>query len=232
MIQLISVLLLLTSSAQSPPCGNCWDYVVLGDHASWSAAPYYADFIEVDLGVEVTLHNHTHPAMRSESLLFHLRHSESLRQAIRDAEIVTLGGLSMDLMRAIELVFYLESDRCGGADNRDCFREAVAAYRSNFDAIVTEVMTLRGERDTLVRLISVYYPIGDRPESPRGHFRGRLPPLREVKPFVDALDRYTREAAACHGLPVARTYQALNGPRGRTGSSGRGLHLLGRASPE
>ena len=47
---------------------------------------------------------------------------------------------------------------CGGADNLDCVRTAVISFEQNWSAIITELLTLLGTNDTIIRSMDIYDP--------------------------------------------------------------------------
>ena len=60
-----------------------------------------------------------------------------------------------DLLHAINL---FRQGQCGGSDNQDCLRSAVAMFMPNWDAIVQQILTLRDKRSTIIRTMDIYNP--------------------------------------------------------------------------
>ena len=63
--------------------------------------------------------------------------------------MISTGG--NDLERALVAA---SAGTCGGEDQLDCFRDAVASMRASFDGIVTEIELLRNGRPTAIQLVT------------------------------------------------------------------------------
>ena len=215
---LVSALVLLAGACSPPgtPAATpteatpTWDYVALGD--SWAAGygvggrsyvVYYAEHMEADLGVKVTVHNWGRGGLGSDGLLAMLRNNQELRNAISEAEVVTfeIGGNDMTGPFALYRV-----GSCGGADNLDCCRERLVSFRANFDAIIAEILSLRSTTDTIIRTMEYGYPWVNRDKE--------LGIYEDIKPHWEALNEHIVQAASEHNIPVARVYLAFNGPNG------------------
>lgn len=139
-----------TPTATSTPEGSSWDYVALGDSEVTMPVSYvnpYAAYIEDNLGVKVRLDKWGFPGMKSDQLLDRLRNNQLLRDALGEAEVVTLVIGYNDV--ALQLGPYKRGD-CGGEDNRDCIRDALKSFRVNYDAIIAELFTLCSSK-TIIR---------------------------------------------------------------------------------
>ena len=187
-----------------------WDYVALGDSTparygvSHSYVDYYAEFIEEDLGVQVEVHNYSRSGQTTSSLLGQLRDREELREAIQEAEVITIWAGWNDLSTPLDKY---RSELCGGKDNLDCIREAVAELNANVDAILDEILSLTSPRDALIRIADVGIPFV-KTWTYNGWFDALQGPCYEV--WRDHLI----EAAEERGITVVYTYHVLNGPNG------------------
>jgi len=195
-----------------------WDYVVLGaSRDGWRPgyADPYAAHIEADLGVKVTVHRRTIGGLTSEELLHFLRNTEAVRDLLREAEVVTFQSGTGDLI--VLTVTAYQAGRCGGEDNLDCFRDAVASFPANYDAIIAELLTLCGP-DTIIRTFTVYNCFYHR------HVYGSQD---DLSPFYKAINEHIIKAASENNIPVADVYLAFNGPDGHEDPVAKGYLLDG-----
>lgn len=173
-----------------------WDYVVLGDSSAWGFSKYYAAHIEEDLGVKVTVHDRTVGGLSSGQLLRLLRKDVwELRETISEAEVVTFIANPAD---------HIGWRIATGKGKHDCSPEALAGYKADLDDIIAEIFSLRSGSPTIVRAMDSYVPIySDWKEW--GEYE-------ENKRCWEALVKTIHQAAAEHKIPVARVYDAFNGP--------------------
>jgi lysophospholipase L1-like esterase len=198
-----------TATVALPEEGAEWDYVVLGApdclvSRRECSVELYAEYIERDLGVEVTLHGEPTDNLSSGELLDALRNDQELRDAISEAEVITLWLGPEDTSRPLNLV---EFGLCGGEDNADCCREMVASFKANLDAIIAEILSLRSTTDTIIRIADLPNPFVAKWKE-----QGIFEDVRG--PCHDDLTEYIAQAASEHDIPVAHYHLALNGPNG------------------
>ena len=191
-----------TAEAPTPTAPPEWDYVARGDSivALSSYAKPYAAHIEADLGVKVRLDNRGRSGIESGTLLNALRSNQVWRDAISEAEIVTLVIGDADLIYAL-IGDYQRGD-CGGEDNRDCLRDALESSRMNYDAIIAELLTLCSSK-TIIRTMTYYY--GSLEDY---GFDG------DLRPFYEPLNDDIIQATSENNIPVALVHSAFNGPNG------------------
>jgi lysophospholipase L1-like esterase len=204
---LIAIGITLSSSGCG---GGTWDYVALGDSGASgygiekSYVDYYAEFIEQDLGVRVDVHNYARAGQTAARLLTLLRNDEELRDAIQDAEVITIWTGWNDLNRPLDLYSRQE---CGGEDNLDCIREDVTELNADFDAILDEIISLSNPQETLIRVADTFLPyVGS------WQYKGWFDTLLE--PCYLAWRNHLIAAAEARGITMVDTYHALNGPNG------------------
>jgi hypothetical protein len=204
-----------TTTPLPPPSATpevvLWDYVVLGDSLTLGFGKKYANFIEADLGVEIKVHSRNRGGQDSRHLLDELRNNEELRNEIREAEIVTF-NISPLHFKVIESAYML--GECGGPDNQDCLREALALLKSDTDALIAEILSLRSTSDTIIRAMTCPIPYVNWYKE-KALFEG-------VYPYWAAYNAYVVQAASEHNIPVARVYHTFNGPNGDEDSEDKG----------
>jgi lysophospholipase L1-like esterase len=158
---LAALLLVVAVQGSALAAPASWDYVALGDSlaAGWGAfigyVPRYHTHLETDTGTDVTRTNLGQNGWTSSQLLSALRNDPKFRQATSGAEVVTwyIGGNDLRAARSS-----YKNKTCGGADNQDCLRAAVARLEGNWDAITAEVLSLRSTSNTIVRTMDIYNP--------------------------------------------------------------------------
>jgi lysophospholipase L1-like esterase len=173
---------------------SSWNYVALGDslavglYASRSYVDRYADYINTDTGAQVSLMNHGQSGETSSQLLNALRGDKSLRQALSAADVITFNIGINDFGHAVEAY---ENGTCGGADNQDCLRMAVGAFKENWDAIVAELLSLRSTRDTIIRTAGL----------------GHSPHVdKALKPYMDDVNKYIATTSANNHILYVQAY--------------------------
>ncbi len=198
-------------SALTAGCGpKTWDYVALGDSypsghgVEKSYVDYYAEFIEQDLEVQVEVHNFSRSSQSATLLLDQLRNKPEIREAIREAEVITIYTGWNDLFRQLE--FY-KREECGGEDNLDCIREEVVALNADLEAILDEILSLTSAQDTLIRIAESNIPVMN-----SWLYKGWFEILRG--PCYEDWRVPLIEAAEARGITVVYTYHVLNGPDG------------------
>jgi hypothetical protein len=178
-----------------------WDYVELGGSVLCTFGSRYAEHIEADLGVEVTMHTWCRGSHTSTQLLSLLRDNQQLRSDLHEAEVVTF-PVSVRYLK--DPIRAYGDGTCGGPDNQDCLREALTLYKKDVDAIIAEMLSLRSTSDTIICSMTYYnWLVNDWKE--RGYFD-------DLNPYWVACNEYFAQAASENNIPVARVDLAFNGP--------------------
>jgi len=194
-----------TTTATDTPVS--WNYVALGDSlAVGTGASYkgyvdrYADYLEADTGARVNVTNLGQDGQTSPELLYALRNDPSLRQAVEEADVVTI-NIGINDLGGAALVY--ENGTCGGADNQDCLRAAAETVKGNWNAITAELLSLRSTSDTIVRVAGLgYTPYLDTEET----FDGRPSDFQVFKPYLDEVNRHISTMASDSGIPYAEVH--------------------------
>jgi lysophospholipase L1-like esterase len=164
------------------------DSLTVGVGARNGYVERYAAHIESDTGARVNVINLGESGQTSSELLYALRNDESMRRDLGRAEVVTFNIGINDLGHAGEAH---ESGVCGGGDDQDCLRAAVEKLAENWDAIVTELLSLRSTEDTVIRTAGIGY----------------TPRVATIfEPYVAHVNRHIAATSASHGIPYAQPY--------------------------
>ena len=133
-----------------------WNYVVLGDSIAFGYPGLLKTGIEADFDGKTTIsiYDSTVGGQSGSELLESIQTNKNLRDAIRDAELITffipMGGCR-DALTAFE-----NGGDCGGDDNQDCLRACFAVYKTDTTAIFAELVNLRPPSEALIRTHDLY----------------------------------------------------------------------------
>ena len=173
------------------------------------AADAYAKWIEQDLGVRITVHAFFYGGSTSGFVLQKIRSDASLRAAVQSADVIVFSvptGEGKDLC-PWDSARYLPAPG-SQAEYRACGAKMAESYAGDSEAIVAEIVSLRGPADALIRAIDLwdlFYPT----------YRTMGLGTVTHDMFV-ALNAALTRAAADHGIPVANARSTFMGPDGTT----------------
>jgi lysophospholipase L1-like esterase len=214
-------------------------YTALGDSIGFGLfapigngyVPTYDRLVEADSGANVNTINLCVPGWTSSDLMNAIRGNLIFRLSVATSTVVTVNIGGNDLLGARRAY---KNRTCGGADNQNCLRAGVAVFTANFNAILAEVRSLRGGRNTIIRTMDVYNPFvnEDRAQDTWPNDQGN--DFQVSKPYLDAINNQIAATATARNIPYARVYLAFNGPNGDIDPSDLGmlafdgLHPTGR----
>lgn len=192
-----------------------WDYVVLGDSAlqspdgSSTVADAQARLIKRDVGADVKVKWYYYPGTTSARILYELRYNDSLRDAIRSAELVLFDVPVGALKNAVPFDWEAYQPLPGSPERfRKGMAEMLPGYKRDARAIVKEIVALRGTSEASIRTIDLWQ-LG-------------YPGFRELGVGSVMRDAWIRmneavnEACKAQGVAVVDAYSAFMGPDGRT----------------
>lgn len=218
-----------------PNCGGSagssqslnWQYTALGDSLAVgvldSQGGYvrrYRTDIATDTGATVTLTDLGVNGAHSSDLLNSLQNDPNFRNAVSSAQVVTFDIGGDDLLHAIGL---FQQGQCGGADNQDCLRSAVATFMPNWDAIVQQLLTLRNKNQSIIRTMDIYNPFVAQLQA-QGTFNS-------LEPYLDQINQHIAASAQVNGIPMAQVHAAFNGPSGTDDPIAKGLITVDDVHP-
>ena len=187
-------------------------YVALGDSlAVGTGASYkgyvdrYADYIRTDTSTQVSVINLGQDGQTSSELLHVLRNDASSREAVIAANAITFNTGLNDLGRAGEAY---ENGTCGGAENQDCLRASVEAFKENWDAIIAELLSLRSTSNTIIRTIG----LGHTPKIfvddaiTTWPSEGKIENFRALKPYLEEVNNHIATTTAGKDVPYVEVY--------------------------
>ncbi len=189
-----------TETALPNVAGETWDYVVLGSSIGTWWARYYGDLMESDLGVEIVYHDYYVGSQLVSNLLHNVINNERLREDIRNAEVITIGVGSGDMFPAI----WRHSDL--GQNDRLQLKQTVEVFRETYNSMLSEVVSLAPPTDTIIRIMDFYFPYVGRYKE-KGIYSS-------TKQYWMKFNECIIQAGQRHSIPVARVFEAFNGPVG------------------
>ncbi len=198
--------------------GPNWQYAALGDSLAAGAlaqegyVPRYASYINLDTGSNVIVLNLGVPGWHSGDLLDALQNNALFRGQVSQAQVVTWDIGGNDLANAHD---HFVQKTCGGLDNQDCLRSAVATFESNWDLIVVELLTLRDPKKTILRTMDIYNPYVAS-DMKAGIFT-------TLEPYLDEVNSHIHANAEANSIPVADVHAAFNGADGTQDPATLGL---------
>jgi len=194
-------------------------YVALGDSLAFGAfapigrgyVPTYRNNIEAGTGIDVRLINLGIPGWKSGDLLSGLRGNLLFRLSVANASIVTWNIGGNDLASARNRY----KDRtCGGPDNQDCLREVVATFKTNWNSIVAEILSLRRASNTIIRTMDIYNPFVNEDRAVNTWPNDQGNDFQVVKIYLEAVNNHIAMTTIARNIPYAQVYRAFNGPSG------------------
>ncbi len=236
---LCAVLLVAQLPAPKAQAAASRIYLALGDSLAFGAfAPIgegyvweYEDRVEAGLGSGVDLVNLGIPGWKSGDLRSEIEGNLPLRILIASASVVTWDIGGNDLLSARSSY----KDRtCGGADNQDCLRAAVATFKTNWNAITSRILSLRRTSNTIIRTMDVYNPFVNEDKAADTWPGDQGSDFQVVKIYLDMVNSHIATTATARNIPYAQVYRAFNGPNGDSDASNLGyisfdgLHPNGR----
>ena len=178
------------------------NYVALGDSISAgyglpdSSHGWVSTFngnIANDEAVSTNLNNLAIPSLPSSDLLNKVKTDTVFRSAISSADFITIDTGTVDWWVA----------RWNGCSSSVCFDPVLATYKSNFDAIISEIRTLNTKSNLYISVMNLYNPYVA---------VDTAYPARDQ--YLQLMNSYIATRSTSLGLGVADVHKAFNGASG------------------
>ncbi len=124
------------------------------------------------------------PGWHSGDLLNAIQTDTAFPGQITNAEVLTWDIGGDDLANAHD---NFTKGTCGGTDNQDCLRNAVATFKQNWDSIISNILQLRSTSNTIIRTMDIYNPYVNS-DMQAGTFD-------TVEPYLDDVNNYIHSTA-------------------------------------
>jgi lysophospholipase L1-like esterase len=201
------------------------DYVAFGDSlatgygATQGYVYRYAALLGVDTGAEVKVNELGVDGLTSGQLRAAFEEEQDAKDAIEQSEVITINIGANDLMQAR---LRYKAGYCGGADNQDCLRQAVADFQANWDAILTTVTGLRSPDTAIIRVADFYNPFVHLDGSTISWPDSNADDFSVFEEYLEQVNSYIAETSDAHGISHARVHEAFNGPNGTEDPNNKG----------
>lgn len=201
-----------------PPMPETVHYAALGDSlatgagAETSYVEEYAAWLRRDTGSAVEVTNLAVDGWTSRDLLDALTEDPKMRAVVASAHVLTWDIGGNDLLAA--LADFLQGT-CGGIDGQECVRDAVNTALDNGEAVLDELLRLRGEESDGLRTLDLYLPFMENPRV--------SPYIDELRPYLDDFNERLTRSAQERGVEVADVSDAFHGADGDRDPVARGL---------
>jgi len=184
-------------------------YVALGDSipGGWGVGSetyckHFAAYLQHDLGVSVDFHNYAqNNGERTDTLLKRLQTEPQLRQAVAQANVITIWIGANDLVTPHTL---LRNGKCEG-ENFDCFQVPVKKLNQNINAIFDEILGLNPSKETRIMIADNAIPVLD---ITNWKNLGSFYVLQEVA--FESWQQHIHQAALERGIIVVPINKAIN----------------------
>jgi lysophospholipase L1-like esterase len=210
------------------PAPQALTYTAMGDSLAYGIldfggggyVPRYGSYVQADMGSSVSLNNLGRNGWTSSQLLNALRTDSNFRNSVAASQVITWDIGGNDFLR---IVTSYKDKTCGGADNQDCLRDAVATFKANWSAITAEILALRSTGNTVIRTMDIYNPfVNAQKASDSWADDNGLSDFQAIKPYLDEANKYIASTAAANNIPCAKVYQAFNGASGEEDPGDKG----------
>lgn len=221
---LVAGVLLTTLLSGSVEAAANWKYTALGDSLAFGLwafkgyVPRYQGYIQADKPVQVTLTNLGVPGWTSGQLLAALSTSTLFRFEVATSRVVTWDIGGNDFLNARDSY---KAKTCGGTDNQDCIRAAVATFKANWNSITAATLSLRNPSNTIIRSMNLYNPYvnADKAANTWPDNLEAAPSqgndFQVFKPYVDDINGFVLSSSICSTAgKCADVYHKFNGPNG------------------
>jgi hypothetical protein len=199
------------TGAPEPPAMDTsqpWDLVFISDGEGLGVANRWAERIQLELGVEVRVHNHVplpgdHSAVYVRDFLD--EPGSALAEQIADAEVVAVFANPLGSGVSGQDAGACISTSIDPRDPPQLYSaEDFVPYGEVLSSIFATVFELRKGAPTIVRAMDAYVPVVD-----AWHAAGVQ---TECMAMFELISETTRSAAAGFGVPMASMFDAFNGP--------------------
>ena len=200
------------------------DYVAFGDSLATgygitdSYVYRYASLMGTDTGTTVNVRNLGVNGLTSQQLRAGIENDQRAKDAVEQAEVITINIGANDLMRAR---WEYRTGNCGGADNQDCLRQAVDEFRANWDAILADITGTRSPGTTIIRTIDFYNPFVD-VDRAISSGDGSVDDFAIFKKYLEQVNSHIAKSSDAYDIPHTEVYETFNGPNGDEDPSRKG----------
>lgn len=216
---LMACVSLATAQRRQAPAAP-WTYTAMGDSlaanvgATSAATAYvglYGGYAQTDTGNTVTINNLGVSGWTSSQLLNAIRTDANFRNSIANSQVITWDIGGNDLAGALQTYV---AGFCGGTDNQNCLRAAVALFKTNWTAITAEILSLRTNNQAVIRTMNIYNPFVN-------FLRGRGD-LALANRYLFEANEHIERTSEQNRIIMANVFYAFNGANGEEDCGDKG----------
>ncbi len=196
----------VTPTFDVDPAGGPWDLVGIGDSfIGWSTiAEQYAELLGEDLGIEINVAKIVNP---TTNRLEYLRTNDAAQDLLAEAEIIIVQPQPGQPSLAAWRPYF--AGECGGADDQECFRTALADFDLYIGELFDEIIaTTRDDAVIIATLVGAWgvaaFNPGIEKDDPEAY--------RILVDHVINLQQLSAAAAADRGIATVDVSLAFHGP--------------------
>jgi len=226
-ILFLLVTLFLLSGCQSNNALNQkeWDLLFVSDSSGWNVADIYVEMIAEDNGVIVNVMDHWKGGLEAKRLL------NALRGNLGDDHDFEMGKIREDVEKAEVIVVYGNPEgsimvdnpwdwNCGQDSLQECYvnncsMDSFELYIDHMKEIFSIIIELRKGKPTIIRTFDAYNPVMVNQCAENDTFD-------ICKACWENYNKAIHQAADEMGIPVAKVFDAWNGPDHTEDPNGKG----------
>lgn len=203
-----------STTAATTAAATTWRLVAIGDSdATGQGDPTgrgwvqrYADLIQEQEGIDVSVSSRAREGLTSDEMLSELKSDTALRTEVSAADVIVIGAGGADLNAGDD------AWAAGSCSAEECYEDALSTFDRNMEAIAAALAQLRGSKPTLLRAITL-------PNALTGAEDVIPPFLRRVATRVGVFQAKSLRKSICsamdaHGGRCIDVLTAFNGPAG------------------
>ncbi len=201
------------------------NYVAFGDSlatgygANYGYVYRYADVLAMDTRAEVSVNDLGVNGLTSGQLRAVIENDQGARDVIEQSDVITINIGANDVMQAR---LRYKAGYCGGADNQDCLRQTVADFQANWDAILSDVTSLRSPDASIIRVADFYNPFVNLDGSMISWPGSDANDFSVFEKYLEQVNSHIAETSDVYGIPHARIHEAFNGTNGAEDPNDKG----------
>ena len=200
-----------------------WDLLWVSDSSGWGVAEIYGAYLAEDLGIKINVLDKWMGGLSAGEILMPLKggHTynmdlEKMRAYFQEAEIIVIYGNPLkSISEDNPMDWNCGTDELQACYVNSCGMDTFELYIEHLKEIYTIILSERDGEPTMIRTFDAYNPIMVRNCTPDDTFKACLE-------CWENFNKAIHQAADEIGVPVAKVFDAWNGPDHREDPSEKG----------
>jgi lysophospholipase L1-like esterase len=198
-----------------------WLYTALGDSLAVGAiafkgyVPRYQDYVQTDTHKQMSLRNLAQNGWTSADLLNALRTDDNFKTSVSGATVLTwdIGGNDMRHVR---------EEYKNGNCRLTCLEESVNTLLTNWNAIISEILSRRATSTTIIRTMNLYNPYVNEDKAVDSDGDG-VSDFDNLAPYFKYVNEQIAKTSDQAGILCADVALVFNGLNSDEDPAGKGL---------